>query len=847
MPSIMGVKGRKVFKIYATRSRADTNASQGPSDTTGANPATSSNMSGPNPAASPASPVLTPNSAARMDNPISGNSNHQTQSTLVHHPIPMANPGGSIGSNTASLPASTAMAFGLNEMPMIPAPPGYLPGHQDWVKVYGKIQKCDYCNGRSKEGVIYMCQPCKIYICKPCAVAERHNRDPHDPHVLDAQAVSWDGWERGPNRPAQPARPRGRSSKVVDKGRTDPALAEADTATATASQARQPANAASDAIVGSCHPIVPTITPAADSSHKRTVSALGSVELPPSKQVKISQPEQVLPNRLPSINALLQSLPEEFRTCPQNPADYFSSKEHLATKKYFSCYYLPLYKSLAGFSTGNQGHNHGRLPKDYFSARLPLPPSSIHIPQESSTTSSHRENLGTGFSLKSRIFDQENCAYSSSSLHRNSNNQLGAGPSSSRQDLSEFRSDPRPTGFSSASQAHNQEISASSSSSLYRSNNNHIGTGSSSSHQHLGEFRRDQTGFSCAPQASNQENSASSSTLHKSLHNNQTATSPSTSRQDPDQFDRGRPFSSSASQALKQDHTALCSSPHQASIIGGQIHSSTLRRDQDEFDRGRTHSSQITHPPGQVRTGSSVSNHRDLGHSNVHTDTFASRDSDQYQSNHRDLTYTTATQARPLVQYTDNNHLVDPSNRPYQEYNSVDRHHPSTSGQGLDHHNQRGHLGSSSTTSHHRTRPFNQRQDVITFRSRRNSEEGQRYSPIRYTGHQEHQSLGQDRSSAPSYHRSGHNHHGSFSQVDTAIGPFSSQRSPGLDRRHSHHPRLGQDYSNRPYSPGQYQPERRADQQHQNHTRPSSSNYPGNEPLTLSNHGGTEVPSREGC
>lgn len=796
MLSKKGVKGRKVIKIYATRSRTDTNASQGPSDTTGANPATSSNMSGPNPAASPASPVLTPNSAARMDNRISGNTSRQTQSTLVHDPIPMANPGGSTGSNTASLPASTAMASGLNEMPMIPAPPGYLPGHQDWVKVYGKIQKCDYCNGRSKEGVIYMCQPCKIYICKPCAVAERHNRDPYDPHVLDANAVSWDGWERGANRPAQPARPRGRSSKVVDKGRMD-ALAEAATATATATdrQARQPANAASDGIAGSCHPIVPTITPAADSSHKRTVSALGSVELPPSKQAKISQPEQVLPNRLPSIKALLQSLPEEFRTCPQNPTDYFSSKEHLATKKYFSSYHLPLYKSLAGFATGNQGHNHGRLPKDHFSARLPLPSSSIPTPQEFSATSSHRENLGTGFSPDSGIFDRENSAYSSPSLHRSNKNKLGAGPSSSRQDVNEFRSDPRPTGFSSASQAHNQEISASSSLSLYRSNNSHIGTSSSNSRQHLGEFRRDPTGFSSAPQASNQEISASSSTFHKSLHNNQTATGPSTSRQDPDQFDRGRPFSSSASQALKQDRTALCSSPHQASIIGGQIRSLTLRRDQDEFDRGRTHSSQITHPFGQVRTGSSVSNHRDLGHSDVHTDTFVSRDSDQYQSNHRDLPYTTATQSRPLVQYTDNNHPVDPSNRRHQEYNSADRHHPSrqsnsvqdrilplpyyrqgpnpsTSDQELDHHQRRGYLDSSFATSQHRAQPFNQQQDVITCRPRRNSEGGQRYSPIRHTD-QEHQSLGQDSSSAPSYHRPGHSHHGSFRQEDTSTGPFS--------------------------------------------------------------------------
>lgn len=702
-----------------------------------------------------------------------------------------------------------------------------------------------------------MCQPCKIYICKPCAVAERHNRDSHDPHVLDAHAVSWDGWERGANRPAQPARPRGRSSKVVDKGRMD-ALAEAATATATDRQTHQPANAASDAIVGSCHPIVPTVTPAADSSHKRTVSALGSIELPPSKQVKISQPEQVLPNRLPSINALLQSLPEEFRTCPQNPTDYFSSKEHLATKKYFSSYHLPLHKSLAGFSTGNQGHNHGRLPKNHFSARLPLPSSSIPTPQEFSGTSSHRENLGTGFSLKSRIFDQENCAYSFSSLHQNSNNQLGAGPSSSRQDLNEFRSDPRPTGFSSASQAFNQENSASSSSSLYRSNNNHIGTSSSSSRQHLGEFRPDHTGFSSAPQAFNQGISASSSSaLHKSLHNNQTATSPSTSRQDPDQFDRGRPFSSSASQALKQDRTALCSSPHQASIIGGQIHSSTLRRDQDEFDRGRTHSSQITHPPGQVRTSSPVSNHRDLGHSNVHTDTFVSRDSDQYQSNHRDLPYTTATQARPLVRYTDNNHLVNPSNHPHQEYNSDDRRHPrrqstsvqdrilplpyhrqgpnpSTSDQELDHYQRRGYLDSSFATSQHRAQPFDQRQDVITSRPRRNSEGGQRYSPIRRTSHQEYQSLDQDTSSAPSYHRLGHSHHGSFRQVDTSIGPFSPQRSPGLGNRQSHssradyHLRLGQDSFNHPYSLGQYQPGGRADQQHQSSTRPSSPNFPGN-------------------
>lgn len=517
---------------------------------------------------------------------------------------------------------------------------------------------------------------CKIYICKPCAVAERHNRDPHDPHVLDAHAVSWDGWERGPNRPAQPARLRGRLTKVVDKGRMD-ALAEAATATATDRQADQPANAASDAIAVSCHPIVSTIVPAADSSHKRTVSALGSVELPPSKHVKISQPEQLLPNQLlPSINTLLQSLPEEFRTCPQNPTDYFSCKEHLEhldTKKYFSSYHLPLHKSLAGFSTGNQGHNHGRFPKDHFSARLPLPSPSIPIPQEFSATSSHPTNLGTGFSSDSRVFNQENSACSSSSLHRNNNNELVAGSSASRRHLNEFR--PDPPGFSSAPQVFTQENSASSSSSLHRNNSNQFGAGPSASRQHLGEFRSDPARFSSTPQAPHQEISASSSSaLHKSLHFNdyQTATGPSTSRQGPDQLHHGRTLSSSASQALKRDRTALSSSPHKVSIIGGQIHSLTLRRDQDQFDHGRTHSPQIPQPPGQVRTSSSASYHRDLGHNNVHIDPFGSRDSDQYQSDHRDLSYTTATQAPPLVQYTGNNHLVAPSNLLHQEYNSAD-------------------------------------------------------------------------------------------------------------------------------------------------------------------------------
>ncbi|KAK0754011.1 hypothetical protein B0T18DRAFT_385954 [Schizothecium vesticola] len=237
MPNKRGTKGRKVTKVHATRSRTGTTASQGPSDTLSSNPATpqASNAPSSNSAASPAPSVLTSNFGARIDSQISGNTDHQARSALDPHPIPMSNPGGSIGGNPLSIQASTAMAFGSDEIPMIPAPPGYLPGHHDWIKVYGKIQKCDYCNGRSKEGVIYMCKPCKIYICKPCAVAEKHNRDPHDPHVLDTHAVSWDGWERGPNRPAQqPARPRGRPPKVVDGGREGPAEVEAATATATA-------------------------------------------------------------------------------------------------------------------------------------------------------------------------------------------------------------------------------------------------------------------------------------------------------------------------------------------------------------------------------------------------------------------------------------------------------------------------------------------------------------------------------------------------------------------------------------------------------------------------------------
>ncbi|KAK3906846.1 hypothetical protein C8A05DRAFT_11451 [Staphylotrichum tortipilum] len=77
--------------------------------------------------------------------------------------------------------------------------------HRTWYPKYGRVQKCDYCNGRS-EGTLHVCSDCSVRICVHCA-RSRAWAVQRSRHFIDVDACDWA--VKKPPRPIKPATQRG--------------------------------------------------------------------------------------------------------------------------------------------------------------------------------------------------------------------------------------------------------------------------------------------------------------------------------------------------------------------------------------------------------------------------------------------------------------------------------------------------------------------------------------------------------------------------------------------------------------------------------------------------------------
>ncbi|KAK0730529.1 hypothetical protein B0H67DRAFT_37095 [Lasiosphaeris hirsuta] len=68
--------------------------------------------------------------------------------------------------------------------------------HTSWRPTYGKVQKCDYCDLRSKDGVLQRCNSCSVKICRQCvnagklAPGGRHSSETHRLEADDSD-IDW--------------------------------------------------------------------------------------------------------------------------------------------------------------------------------------------------------------------------------------------------------------------------------------------------------------------------------------------------------------------------------------------------------------------------------------------------------------------------------------------------------------------------------------------------------------------------------------------------------------------------------------------------------------------------------
>ncbi len=77
--------------------------------------------------------------------------------------------------------------------------------HRTWYPKYGRVQKCDYCNGRS-EGTLHVCSDCSVRICEYCA-RDRSWAVQRSRHFIDVDACNWA--VKKPPKPIKPATQRG--------------------------------------------------------------------------------------------------------------------------------------------------------------------------------------------------------------------------------------------------------------------------------------------------------------------------------------------------------------------------------------------------------------------------------------------------------------------------------------------------------------------------------------------------------------------------------------------------------------------------------------------------------------
>ncbi|KAK4128243.1 hypothetical protein N657DRAFT_676057 [Parathielavia appendiculata] len=102
--------------------------------------------------------------------------------------------------------------------------------HRDWNPKYGRVQKCDWCNGRSV-GTLQVCSACSLRMCEDCARQRKWHTNRS--HFIDADACDWSlkkaANNRGSKRPAPAASsaepstpaPRRRKLNMATESRQD--------------------------------------------------------------------------------------------------------------------------------------------------------------------------------------------------------------------------------------------------------------------------------------------------------------------------------------------------------------------------------------------------------------------------------------------------------------------------------------------------------------------------------------------------------------------------------------------------------------------------------------------------
>ncbi|KAK4101740.1 hypothetical protein N658DRAFT_506902 [Parathielavia hyrcaniae] len=60
--------------------------------------------------------------------------------------------------------------------------------HREWTPKYGRVQKCDWCNGRSL-GILQVCSACSLRMCEDCASQRKWHTNRS--HFIDANACDW--------------------------------------------------------------------------------------------------------------------------------------------------------------------------------------------------------------------------------------------------------------------------------------------------------------------------------------------------------------------------------------------------------------------------------------------------------------------------------------------------------------------------------------------------------------------------------------------------------------------------------------------------------------------------------
>lgn len=136
--------------------------------------------------------------ATDLPRPNPGPSETQHDLSITARP-PSSQPAGD-GASQDVVPAPLPNTSGpATSQPTAAAAPASQPGsnqfandpartHRKWSPRYGRVQKCDFCNGRSP-GTLHVCDTCLLHICEGCA--RRGAWHTESKHFIDPDACDW--------------------------------------------------------------------------------------------------------------------------------------------------------------------------------------------------------------------------------------------------------------------------------------------------------------------------------------------------------------------------------------------------------------------------------------------------------------------------------------------------------------------------------------------------------------------------------------------------------------------------------------------------------------------------------